>query len=377
MKRRSVVRSAGAAGVTLMSGLNFRAWGAATGSIKIGQSTVLSGPLGAQLQLGNRGVAMVFDAVNRSGGINGLPIELVSLDDEFQPAKSLANCEQLVQKQRVVALYGMVGTGNVLAVQPLLEKTGVPLVGCIGVSDNARETTRDSAYYVRAGYAREVQRIVQQITTLGIRRIALAHFNNAGGEELKTVFVQSLQKLGITPGVTTAVNVDASNIDACAAALAADKPQAVVLFIAGGLPTKLIEAVNSLGAFPNYYGMSVVPGELVAKSMGPKLRNLVISQVIPYPWANDNPAIQTFRRLATAASVPIGYSSLEGFISASILVEMLKRAGKDLSPARLHAAAKRIKGRFGGLEIDFTGGSNTGSTFTELVYVTGDGRFTR
>ncbi|ROZ75761.1 ABC transporter substrate-binding protein [Ramlibacter sp. WS9] len=377
MKRRTLVRSAGATAIAFGSALKLPAWGAVTASIKIGQSCVLSGPLGEQLRLGNRGVAMVFDAVNRSGGINGLPIELISLDDEFQPAKTLANCEQLLQEHRVVALYGLLGTGNLLTVLPLLEKTGVPVVGCIGVTDSAREKTRDLVYFVRAGYGREVQKTLQQITTIGIRRIALAHFNNTGGEEFKTVFTQSLQKLGMTPGVTTAVNVDGSNIAACATALAEDRPQAVVIFLAGGLPGKLIEAVNALGAFPNYYGMSVVPGELTAKSLGPKLRNLIITQVIPYPWAKENPALQAFRSLATAASVPVGYSSLEGYINASILVEMLKRAGKDLSPAKLHAALKRVKGRFGGLDVDFTGTSNTGSTFTELVYMAGDGKFLR
>ena len=376
MKRRRFVKLAGASAAVFGSGLNFGAMGASA-SIKIGQSAPLSGPLAPQVQAINRGAALVFDSVNRNGGIGGLPIELISLDDGLQPPKTLANCEKLLLEDRVIALFELFGSGNVMAVKPLLEKTGVPLYSSIGVSDSVREKTNDSAYYVRAGYRRELEKILQQAATIGIRRIALATFNNAGGEEVKTIFVQHLRQLGITPGATVSVNLDGSNVAACAQALAADKPQVVVLFLAGTLPAKFIEAMDALGSLPNFYGMSLVSGEATAKALGSKLRNLVISQIVPFPWAKDNPGIQTFQRLATAASIQVDYATFESYVNASVLVEVIKRAGKDLSPAKLHAATKRIKGQFGGLEVDFTGGTNTGSKFTELVYVTGAARFTR
>lgn len=376
MNRRCFVKLAGAAAAVFGSGLNFGAMGASR-SIKIGQSAPLSGPMAPQVQSSNRGAALAFDSVNRTGGIGGLPIELISLDDGLLPSKTLANCEKLLLEERAAALFGLIGSGNVMAVQPLLEKTGVPLFSGIGVSDSVREKTASSAYYVRAGYGREVEKILQQAATIGVQRISLAAFNNAGGEEVKTIFLRNLQKLGITPGATVSVNVDGSNITACAQALASGKPQVVVLFLAGTLPAMVIEALEALSSFPNYYGMSLVSGEATAKALGPKLRNLVICQIVPYPWAKDNSGIQAFQRLATAASIPVDYTTLEGYVNASVLVEVLKRAGTDPSPPKLHAAAKRLKGAFGGLEVDFTGGTNTGCNFTELVYVTGGGRFTR
>jgi ABC-type branched-subunit amino acid transport system substrate-binding protein len=377
MKRRQVIKSVGAAAFVFAPGLNSYAQATGAKTIKIAQSAPLSGPLGPQVQSGNQSAALVFDSVNRNGGINGLPIEYITMDDQFQPSKTLANCEQLIHESRVVALFSLVGSANVMAVQPLLEKTGVPLIAGIGVSDSAREMTRNSAYYVRAGYGREIEKILRQIATLGIRRIALAALDNAGGEEVKAIFVHNLQQLGIAPGATVSVKVDASNISTCAAALAVDRPQAVVLFLGGALPGKLIEALDALGAFPSFYGTSIVPGEITAKALASKLRSLVICQVVPYPWARDVPAIQEFQRVAAGSSVPVGYGNLEAYINALVLVEVLKRAGKDLSPAKLHATARRLKGRFGGLDVDFTGATNTGAKFTELVYLNGAGRLTR
>lgn len=377
MERRQVIKSVGAAALVFGSGLNSYARGAAGGTIKIAQSAPLSGPLGPQVRMGNQSAALVFDSVNRNGGIGGLPIEYITMDDQFQPLKTIANCEKLIHEDRVVALFSLVGSANVMAVQPLMEKTGVPLVAGIGVSDSVRERTRSSAYYVRAGYGREIEKILQQIKTIGIRRIALAALDNPGGEEVKAIFMRNLQQLGIAPGATVSVSVDGSNISNCAAALAADRPQAVVLFLGGALPGNLIEAMDALGAFPHFYGTSIVPGEITAKALASKLRSLAICQVVPYPWARDVPAIQEFQRVAAASSVPLGYTNLEAFINALILVDVLRRAGKDLSPAKLHATARRLRGRYGGLDVDFTGARNTGATFTELVYVTGAGRFTR
>lgn len=371
------MKSAGAAGVVFLPGMATRAWGAAESTIKVGQSAVLSGPVGSQVQTFNRAASLVFEGVNRAGGIGGQPIELISVDDELQPAKTVANCERLLHQDRVVALFGMVGSGNLAAVQPLLEKTGVPVVGAIAVSDLARQKTRDSAYYVRCGYGREVSKIVQHLATTGVQRIALVCFANPGGDEVRAAFLQSLQELGIRPGATVAMNPDGSNTASCAATLAADRPQAIVMFIAGSLPAKIIEALNGLGAYPTYYGMSVVSGEATAKALGSKLRQLVIEQIVPYPWANDSPPIQAFRQLADRAGVPVDYTAFEGYVNAQVLVEVLKRAGRDLSPARLHATLKRLKGRFGGMDVDFTGDTNTGSKFVELVYVSATGRFTR
>lgn len=377
MKRRQVIKSDGAAALVLGPGLNSYAQGTGGGTIRIAQSGPLSGPLGPQVQAGIQSSALVFDSVNRNGGIGGLPIEYITMDDQCQPTKTLANCEKLIQENRVVALFSLVGSANVMAVQPLLEKTGVPLITGIGVSDSVREKTRNSAYYVRAGYGREIEKILQQITTIGVRRISLAAFDNAGGEEVKAIFMHHLQQLGITPRATVSVSVDGSNISTCAAALAADRPQAVVLFLGGALPGRLIEAMDALGAFPSFYGTTTVPGEITAKALASKLRSLVICQVVPYPWARDVPAILEFQRVAEGSSVPLGYGSLEAYINALVLVEVLKRAGRDLSPAKLHATVRRLKGRFGGLDVDFTGVTNTGARFTELVYVNGAGRFTR
>ena len=126
-----------------------------------------------------------------------------------------------------------------------------------------------------------------------------------------------------------------------------------------------------------FYGMSIVPGEVAAKILGAKARGLAIAQVVPYPWGEVDPVVRDYRRLADAGSVPIGYYSFEGYLSAQVMIEALRRCGRDLTRPRLHAALRGLKLRMASMEVDFSTGNTTGSRFIELVQVTHEGRFVR
>ena len=84
-----------------------------------------------------------------------------------------------------------------------------------------------------------------------------------------------------------------------------------------------------------------------------------------------------YRRLAEAAKVPVGYYTFEGYLNALVMLDALRRIGRDLSRPRLHAALRATRLRLAGMEVDFSSGRHTGSRFVELVQVTHEGRFVR
>ena len=246
------------------------------------------------------------------------------------------------------------------------------------MADSARRKVAGSAYFVRAGAGREVQALVQHLTTLGITRIAAAQLDNPGGQEVVALVQQSLAEHQLKPVLSVAVKGDASNAAEAGKALADAAPQAVIMYLAGTLPAALMRATWAAGAAPSFYGMSIVPGELVAKTLGAEMRGLAISQVVPYPWSQVEPTARQFRALAERAGVPVGYVSYEGYLNALVMVEALRRAGPEPTRARLHATLRGMKQRVAGLELDFGDrAALAGSRFVELVHVGGDGRFTR
>ncbi|HET7792008.1 MAG TPA: ABC transporter substrate-binding protein [Rhizobacter sp.] len=354
-----------------------RVFAQSSAELVLGHTGVLSGPLGAPVKTMLAGAGLAFAEANAQGGVAGRSIRVVSLDDELKPDKAVANYQKLLTEHKAFAFFGCVGSGTTAAAAKVLKDSGAPMVGGYAVADSARDKTQGAAYYVRATTGREAEVLVQQLITIGISRIAVAHLDNPGGAEALRLIGQALSAHKLDPVAAGGMKGDASNAAELAQALLVGNPQAVIMYLGGALGGELMKATWALGRQPSFYGMSIVPGELIAKVVGEKTRGLAISQVTPYPWNTVDATAKSYQRLAEAAQVPVGYYSFEGYINALVMLDALRRAGRDPSRARLHAALRATRLRLAGMDIDFTAGQHTGSRFVELVQVTREGRFVR
>ena len=379
MQRRSFVASSAvlAAGLARLSSASAAEMGVSDTEIVLGSSAVLSGPLGSQIKVVHNGAALAFDSVNEQGGVNGRKIKLVALDDELKPEKALENYGKLLNDHRVFAFFGCVGSGTTSAAAKLLQQSGAPSVGGYGVGDSARERVAGSAYFVRASNAREAQALVEHLSTIGVSKIAIAHLDNPGGLEAVKLIEAAMATHKQAPTAVVAVKGDGSTSAAAGKALADSQPQAVLMYLAGTVTGEVIKAMYAAGSKPMFYGMSVVSGEVTAKVVPLQAGGLAISQVTPYPWGEVEAVTRDYRRLAERAQVPVGYGSFEGYLNGLVMIEAIKRTGRDLTRARLHATLRALKLRLAGMDIDFSTGATTGSRFIEMVRVTPEGRFVR
>lgn len=377
MQRRHLL-AAGAATLTAPAFLS-RAWadsGVGASEIVFGHTGVLSGPLGAVIKSMLSGAELAFADNRANGGVHGRAIKLVALDDELKPEKAVANYEKLLA-DGVFAFFGCVGSGTTAAGAEVLARSGAPMIGGYAIADAAREKAKGSAYIVRASTGREAQVLVQHLTTIGVTKIAVAHLDNPGGQEALALVEQALGTLNLKSVGAAAVKGDGSNAADAAKALAASTPQAVIMYLGGALAGELMKASWAIGSNPMFYGMSIVPGELTAKVAGDRARGLAICQVVPYPWGEVEPVVREYRRIAEAAKAPVSYYTWEGYVNALVLIEALKRAGRDVTRQKLHASMRGLRFRLAGMDIDFTGGGPTGSRFVEMVQVAQGGRFVR
>lgn len=345
--------------------------------VVLGQSAIISGPLGVPIRALNAGAQMAFDAVNAQGGVNGRKIRVVTLDDELAPPNAIANYKKLLEEHGVVAMFGCVGSGTTAAAAKLLQEHGCASVGGFAVADSAREKARNHAFFVRASTGREADVLVRQLDTIGIKRIAVAHMDNPGGAEALALVTKALESVQGKPVAAGAVKGDGSNAAQIGRDLAAAQPQAVIMYLSGRQPADLIPAMRAVGASPMFYGMSIVSGELVAKTLGEQARGLAIAQVVPYPWGSVDPEVQTYQRALQQGKAEPSYYSFEGWINAQVMIEGLRRVGRDLTRARLLAAMRSLKMRLASIEVDFTAGGIAGSRFVELVQVRFDGKYVR
>jgi len=373
MRRRTFLTSTGSAAATWPFSLPAQS----RLELVLGQSAILSGPLGLQVQNFNAGARLVFDQVNATGGVMGRRLRLVSIDDQLQPDKAAAAARELVQQHKAVALFGCVGTPTHTALEPVLRTSGVPAIGSYAVADSVREKCKGAAYFVRAGYTREAQALVQHLSTIGIQRIGVAHLAQPGGEEALRAIRDALAERKLEVKVSAAVNTDGLNVTEAAKKLGALQPDAIVMFLGGSLAAGLMDAVSKLGVRSSFYGLSIVTGDQVAAKLGARARGLVLSQTMPSPWHAAEPAAIDFRRQAQAAKVALGYTSFEGYVTARVMVEALYRCSTDLSPSRLHTVMSNMRWRYAGLDLDYTQDGHTGSRFVELVQLTEQGQYLR
>ncbi len=377
MKRRHFVRSAAACCVAYAGRIHAEN-PAGDREVLLGQTGILSGPLAENVKEYNAGAQLAFSEANASGGVAGRQIKLVSLDDELRPDLAVANYRRLLEEQKVFAFFGCVGSGTTAAAAGLLKSKGTPSMGCYGVADSAREKVRGMAFSVRATMAREVQRHVQQLKTLGVARLAAAGLDNAGGQEVLQLIEQTTVKEGLSFSDKVLVKPDGSNAQQAGRSLTDADPQAVLLYLSGTLPGGLIGAMRKAGSNAAFYGTSIVQGPALAKTLGNGARGVVISQVMPYPWRETDPELGQYAKLCEAAKMPVSYLNLEGYINGRVVVEALNRTGRSLSQGRLLATMKALRMRIAGMDIDFTDPlALAGSRFVDLVLVTENGRYLR
>ncbi len=178
----------------------------AASDIVIGQVAPLSGVLattGAQMVLGGK---IYFDEINAQGGVNGAKIRVLVADDGYKVDDTVRLTRELLAKPEVVGLFGFAGTANVgkLLTDKVLEEGGAPLVAPYTGGEALRSPFNPWIFHVRSGYADEAEHMVQQITTLGMQRIAVMYqddgFGKAGLAGVETAVAKRKLKLSALAG---------------------------------------------------------------------------------------------------------------------------------------------------------------------------------
>ncbi|MCY1198804.1 urea ABC transporter, urea binding protein [compost metagenome] len=382
ISRRTLV--AGGAALALGPGLLRPARadnGVTDSTIRIGQSAVFSGPakdFGVDYRAG---IQLYFDRVNKSGGIHGRKIELVTYDDAYEPAKTAANTAKLIDEDKVFALTGYVATGNLAAAMPLAEKAGVPMFAPLVGTTSFRTKTNRYLFHVRAGYDLELRKIISHLSTLGIQSIAVVYQDSAFGKSNLATCEQLAAEYKVKVVQTLPMAIAAEDAKQVIGGLAEGRPGAVVMIMAGRMTEVFIRDYRASGAAAPLYTLSVGITDAAgsAKRLEGKLAGLVTASIVPPPGAQRVPIVADYQRDRAEFGQKIdSYTALEGYIVARVMAEGLRRAGKALTRDSFIAGLESIGStRFGDFPVDYSAKNHNGSTFVDLEMYTRDGQLRR
>ena len=348
------------------------------GAIRIAQSTALTGPLGDLGSAMHQGAKAAFAAINARGGVHGKSIELVTRDDAYEVPKALANVEQFLADPSTFALFNCMGTPMIEAMLPKVIDSGVPFFAPFTGAQLSRTKAR-SVFNIRASYADEAEKLVQHLSTIGIQRIGIVYQNNTFGKEVYSAAKQSMDRLKLPEALTVTVENNASDAGAAAAKLATGNLEAIVIGLAGKPTLEFVKAFRALQRGVTLYALSVMGTPATVKALGADATGMAISQVVPFPWGSSVPVVKEYQAAAKRAGfTDYNFGAMEGFLTAKVMVEGLRRTGRNLTrEAFVDAMEKMNDVDLGGFWVSYSPKSHTGSKFVDLTIIGRQGKFLR
>jgi len=353
----------------------------AAAQIKIGQTAGHTGAVAASVKEATSGAQLYFDAVNAKGGIGGQKLQLVSMDDKFDPKLAAENAKALIG-QGVIALFLTRGTPHNQAIMPLLTEAKVPLVGPSTGAMALHQPVHPWLFNVRATYQREAERTIKHLQQIGVSRIALVQVADSFGDDAAAGALKGFAA-GTKPLLHEKYDRSKPDFSKMMPAIVAADAQAVLYLGSGTAVVDGMKAQRAAGSRAQMLTLSNNASSGFIKSLGDLAAGVVVSQVLPPERALGNPMVKEAHDLALAqgAKAPeITPAVLEGFASAKVLVEGLRKAAaaRDLSRAGLQKALENLKSfDLGGLELSYSPTDHTGLDYADLSIIGSDGRFRR
>lgn len=311
--------------------------GLSSDTITIGSSMGLTGATAVGGQGHVAGIQAAFEEINRAGGIHGRALRLDCRDDVYDPKRTVENVTAMLDSESVFALMSTVGTGNNLAINPLIEKAGVPLVGPITGAESLRRAEQRCTFHIRPSYYHEVEYIVNQFVQTGHRDLAVVHLDNAFGKEILGYTRQAFANAKLQALTEVALAGDGKNADTCADQVVRSKAAAVVLATTGAANTDFVLAVRRRAPALPMVGLSLTFND--GQRLGKNTVGLASTLVFP-PFKSEKFAIvrRFWTSMNAARQTSQANSALKSWWNAQVLAQALQRAGRDLTREKLRAA---------------------------------------
>lgn len=344
-------------------------------SILIGQSAAFTGSsadLGREFR---QGAHYAFNEVNARGGVHGRQIITIYRDDGYEPKRAEANTNKFIAKDQVFALFGYVGTATVVSSLPALERFGVPLIAPVTGAQIIRNPVNPLIYNLRSSYHREIALLVDYLLRYGRDAIAIVYQDDAFGDDVLTGLLKSLGQVTRRPVAMETVQRNSTNTEEAARRVARSKPDAVLLASSYATNASFITNYRKLDTNAQIFNLSFVGSNALSRALPLHLRHGIgVSQVVPFPWDARLPIVRDYQ-LAMKRSDPdakFGFSSLEGYMAAQLLIKALDQAGPNPTRQRLMRALDHLQtSDIGDFPFSTSLSNRSGSSFVQLTFLNG------
>jgi len=327
----------------------------AQGDLLFGMASPLTGPAKELGRMMKTGVEVAFAAANEAGGVQGRRLQLIALDDGYEPTRTVVVMKELREQRRVFGFIGNVGTPTAAVAVPYAVEHKMLFFGPFTGAPLLRKDPPDRyVFNYRASYAEETAAIVKHLVE--VKRIKPADiavfaqqdsYGDAGFEGV----ARAMRRYGRDPSKILRLGYQRNTSDVSEAVTELGKHsnvRAVVCVPTYKAAARLVEKMREKGSDIIFTNVSFVGSNALAEELaglGPRFaQGVVVTQVVPLPQSSATAVLKYQEALRKyAPGEKPDFVSLEGYLAGTLLVEGLKRA-QALETEKVIDALESIRG---------------------------------
>jgi branched-chain amino acid transport system substrate-binding protein len=352
--------------------------GVSNDKIVFGQAAPLEGPA-AQLGLDMQaGIRAAFEEANKAGGVKGRKLDLVSLDDGYEPNKSIEATKKLLDEHKVFALVGPVGTPTSAATQPIALQAGVPFIGPFTGVEFLRNPFQPNVVNVRGSYFQETEEMVERLTKdRGVTRISIFYQDDAFGRAGLAGVQKALAKRNMELASEGTFERNTVAVKGALLSIQKGKPEAVIMVGPYKPSAEFIKLARQIKLEAVLVNISFVGSNALAKESGPAGAGVVVTQVVPFPGDMSIPLVARYQAALKAVSPETapGFGTLEGYMVGRVVIAALEKIEGEPTRRALLDTIFANTFDLGGVRLVYGANDNQGMDEVFLTVIQPDGTF--
>ncbi|MFY9315025.1 MAG: ABC transporter substrate-binding protein [Burkholderiales bacterium] len=349
--------------------------GVSKGEIVIGTMQDLSGPIVAFSKQLVAGMNMRVDELNAQGGINGRKLKLVVEDHGYDPKKAVLATQKMVQKDKIFAMVGTIGTPTSMASMPILFAKNIPHLFPLTAAREMYEPLHKLKYSFAATYFDQMRSGVKHLVKLkGSKKVCTLYQDDDFGAEVMRGAEAGLKDINMALAEKTTYKRGATDFSSQVARM---KDAGCDLVVLGTIIRETLGAIGTarkLGWGVDFIGSSAAYTELIHKLGGPAMNGFYATNTINMPYMDD--ASKNVRdwanRYKERTKEDPAVFSVYGYQVIDLFVQVADKAGPNLTTDSFVNTLEKFtspRDMFGSDSMSFTKTKHLGSNRARLSQI--------
>jgi branched-chain amino acid transport system substrate-binding protein len=367
-----------AAAAVLFAGAAFaqQPQGVSKNEIVIGSMQDLSGPIVAFSKQLKNGMEMRVEEINAQGGIHGRKLKLVIEDHGYDPKKAVLATQKLVQKDKIFAMVGTIGTPTALPSMPILFEKNIPHLFPLTAAREMYEPLHRLKYSFAATYYDQMRAGVKyMVKSKGYKKVCTMYQDDDFGLEVMRGAEAGLKEVNMALAEKTTYKRGATDFSSQIARM---KDAGCDFVVLGTIIRETLGAIGTarkLGWGVEFMGSSAAYTDLIHKLGGPAMNGFYATNTVNNPYMDD--ASRNVREWASRYKQKYNEDpavfSVYGYQVIDLFIQIAQKAGPKLTTDTfvntLQNNFTTTRDMFGADSMSFTKTKHLGSNRARLSQI--------